>query len=211
MINSKNTIQELHFIGPETTVQHLESWAMSSASAAIVSIIVPPLLVKKAVAVVTEKQLSVATIIGFPHGFNAIESKLSDIILAMVDGASEMLVALNITALKNGDWQYLAKELSMLLQVVKAKERKLSIAVNAALLTNDEIIKCCDLYGVAGIDSFTLNTDDSIQFATAAQIKLFRQHLADVVQLRILVNNYDSLSHLQTAGIDQISGPSPVK
>ena len=137
MTNPKNTIQELHFIGPETTVQHLESWARSSASAAIISIIVPPLLVKKAVAVVAEKQLSVATIIGFPHGFNAIESKLSDIILAMVDGASEMLVALNITALKNGDWQYLAKELSMLLQVVKAKERKLSIAVNAALLTND--------------------------------------------------------------------------
>jgi deoxyribose-phosphate aldolase len=99
----------------------------------------------------------------------------------------------------------------MLLQVVKAKERKLSIAVNAALLTNDEIIKCCDFYGVAGIDSFTLNTDDSIQFAAAAQIKLFRQHLADVVQLRILVNNYDSLSHLQTSGIVQISGPSPVK
>jgi len=211
MITEINVFKEYHFIAPTTTVVEVESWISSLDTADPTTIMVPPLLVKRTKAAVADKQIGVATIIGFPSGFNAIESKLSDIILAMVDGAAEMLVALNMTALKNGDWQYLAKELSMLVQVVKAKERKLSIAVNAALLTTDEIVKCCDLYGVAGIDSFTINTNDAEDLLSIELIQFFRQHLAEAVKLRIFTNsNYDAKS-LSNAGIGLLACKAPVK
>lgn len=202
-------VKEHHFLNPISSVKEMQLGLVSLNDLEINTVIVPPLMVKKAVETLQGKKTRVATIVGFPFGFNAIESKLSDIILAMVDSATEMLVALNMTALKNGDWQYLAKELTMLLQVVKAKERKLSIAVNVSLLTNDEIIKCCDLYGVAGIDSLTLNTD--AQLPSFEQVHLIRKHLADAVQLRTFVNNEIEIEKLVATGLTLFSTELPVK
>lgn len=209
MIKEEQIVKEYHFLNPISTVKELELGLGSLNEHEVNTVIVPPLMLRKAVEKLQEKQINIATIVGLPYGFNAIESKLSDIILAMVDGAKEMLVALNMTALKNADWQYLAKELSMLLQVVKAKERKLSIVVNFSLLTNDEIIKCCDLYGVAGIDSFTLNVEPTLP--SLEQIQLIRKHLADAVQLRIFVNNAVEIEPLCAAGITLVCGELPVK
>lgn len=209
MIKEGQIVKEHHFLNPVSTVKEMELGLVSMNDHEINTVIVPPLMVKKAVETLQGKKTNVATIVGFPFGFNAIESKLADIILAMVDGASEMLVALNMTALKNADWQYLAKELSMLLQVVKAKERKLSIVVNISLLTNDEIIKCCDLYGVAGIDALTLNTAPKLP--SLEQIQMIREHLADAVQLRIFVNNEVDIEPLCAAGITLVCGELPVK
>lgn len=209
MIKKVQIINEQHFLNPISTLKEMEQGLVSLNEHEINTVIVPPLMVKKAVEKLLGNKTNVATIVGFPFGFNAIESKLSDIILAMVDGATEMLVALNMTALKNDDWQYLARELSMLLQVIKAKERKLSIVVNISLLTNDEIIKCCDLYGVAGIDSLTLNTAPKLP--SLEQIQMIREHLADAIHLRIFVNNEVEIEPLCAAGITLVCGELSVK
>jgi deoxyribose-phosphate aldolase len=136
---------------------------------------------------------------------------LSDIILAIVDGATEVLVALNVTALKNGDWQYLAKELNMLMQVVKGRPCKLGIAVDIALLSSEELTKCCDLYGLAGISTFTINTDPATLCTANSAIRQIRQQLADAIPLRMLTPLNSSFDDISTTEIELICTPIPVK
>ena len=211
MIEANNFTNEYHFLSPLATIQAIKDAAYELNGPEVKTIIVSPLMVKAATLIWAEKGIPVATIIGFPYGYNAIESKLSDIILAIVDGATEVLVALNVTALKNGDWQYLAKELNMLMQVVKGRPCKLGIAVDIALLSSEELTKCCDLYGLAGISTFTINTDPATLCTANSAIRQIRQQLADAIPLRMLTPLNSSFDDISTTEIELICTPIPVK
>src|ERR1700709_2049095 len=60
-----------------------------------VAVCVPPLMVKMAHNKLVGTNVKTATVIGFPFGYNAVESKLAECILAMVDGADELDVVIN--------------------------------------------------------------------------------------------------------------------
>jgi deoxyribose-phosphate aldolase len=211
MIETSNTINELHFLSPLATIQAITDAAQGFDNPAVKTIIVPPLLVKAASGVWAEKGIAVATIIGFPYGYNAIESKLSDIILAIVDGATEVLVALNITALKNDDWQYLAKELNVLMQVVNGQSCKLGIAADVQLLNSDQLTKCCDLYGLAGISTFTVNTDPAALPPSNTVLQQMRQQLAEAIPLRLLAPSNSSHADFYSSAISLFCSAMPVK
>jgi deoxyribose-phosphate aldolase len=74
------------------------------------AVCVPPFLVKHAVEALKDSQVKTATVIGFPMGYSSIDSKLSEIHTAILDGADELDTVINLIALKNGDWSYLEKE-----------------------------------------------------------------------------------------------------
>ena len=52
-----------------------------------------------------------ATVIGFPFGYSAVQSKLAETEQAVIDGADELDVVINLIALKNVDWKYLEDEM----------------------------------------------------------------------------------------------------
>lgn len=174
--------REYILLNPAFILSQLPALCTEAIENNIEQISVPPLLVKKTADILVNTSIRVGSPIGYPFGWNAIEAKLAETILAMVDGAAELELYINITALKNNDWQYLANELNTILTVVKKKQRQLNIVVDPLWLSNEDLIKCCDLYGVAGIECFTLITeqDNSID----AQLQLVRQHIADAITVR---------------------------
>ncbi len=132
-----------------------------------------------------ETPVKVSTVIGFPYGYNAIEAKLAEIVLAMVDGADELDMVVNTTALVNNDWQYLARELSSILPVVQKQQTLLTIVVESNFLQSDTLIKCCDLYGAAGVQYVSLATGVEATLPPLEQVALVRQHLADSVGIKV--------------------------
>ena len=51
-------------------------------------------------------------------------------------------------------------------------------------MTDDEIIKCCEIYGLAGIDYLKTSTGYAEKGATVEAVKLFRLHLPANVQIK---------------------------
>ena len=148
----------------------------------------------------------IATVIGFPFGYSAVESKIAEIILAVVDGADELDVVANISAIKNADWPYLANELGHILPIVRSKEKVIKVIIESGVLTNDEIIKCCELYGVAGIDYLKTSTGYAEKGATIEAVQLFKAHLPSNVQIKASggIRDYDFASALVAAGATRL-------
>lgn len=173
----------LSLLKPATTITEVEYLCSKAKEQDITTICIPPLFIKKAKGFIGEANVKIATVIGFPFGYSAVEAKLAEIVLAILDGADEMDVVINLAALKNNDWQYLAHELNSILPIVKSKNKIIKIIIEAAELNNDELIKCCDLYGIAGVDSIVSATGFAKQDATIEQIQLIRNHLADAIKI----------------------------
>ena len=169
---------------PTCLVADIEKLCNEAKQYDFAAVCVPPNFVKLAKEQVAGSDVKVATVIGFPFGYSATEAKIAEIILAMVDGADELDVVANISAIKNGDWAAIADEINHIMPIIRSKGKAVKIIIESGVLTNDEIIKCCDIYGIAGIDFLKTSTGYAEKGASVEAVQLFRKHLPDAVHIK---------------------------
>jgi deoxyribose-phosphate aldolase len=197
---------------PTTTVADVEKLCNEALQYQFAAVCVPPLFVKKAKEMVGTSTVKVATVIGFPFGYSAIEAKVAEVVLAIIDGADELDVVINISAIKNNDWQFLANEINAILPIVKSKGKLIKIIIESGILTEEEIIKCCDLYGAAGVDFMKTSTGYAEKGATVEAVQLMRKHLSDSIRIKASggIKNYTFAKQLIDAGANRIGCSSSI-
>ncbi len=198
---------------PTTTQADIEKLCSEATAYQFAAVCVPPLFVKKAKQLVKDSTVKVATVIGFPFGYSAIEAKVAEIVLAIIDGADELDVVINISAIKNNDWQFLASELNAILPIIKNKEKVIKIIIESGILTDDEIINCCDLYGIAGVDFMKTSTGYAEKGATIEAVQLMRKHLANHIKIKASgsIKTYVFAKQLVDAGADRLGCSSSIQ
>lgn len=191
---------------PTTTIGDVEKICAEAIKYQFAAVCVPPLYVKKAKELLKDSSIKVATVIGFPFGYAAIEAKVAELVLAIIDCADELDVVINISAIKNNDWQFLANEINAILPIVKNKNKLIKVIIESGILTDEEIIKCCDLYGAAGVDFLKTSTGYAERGATVEAVQLMRKHLADNVRIKASggIKNYPFAKQLIDAGANRL-------
>lgn len=197
---------------PTTTLQDVEKLCEEASKYQFAAVCVPHLFVKKAKEILGSSSIKVATVIGFPFGYSAIEAKVAEVVLAIIDGADELDVVINISAIKNNDWQFLANEINAILPIIKNKNKIIKVIIESGILTDDEIIKCCDLYGAAGVDFMKTSTGYAEKGASIEAVKLMRKHLADNVLIKASggIKNFIFAKQLIQAGANRLGCSSSI-
>ncbi len=198
---------------PTTLVADVEKLCAEAKQYNFAAVCVPPLFVKKAKAFTAHTSVKVATVIGFPFGYSAIEAKMAETILAIVDGADELDMVINISAVKNNDWQFLASEINTIMPVIKSKAKIIKVIIESGILTDEEIITCCDIYGAAGVDYMKTSTGYAEKGATVHAVQLMRTHLASTIKIKASggIKDYDFAMELINAGANRLGCSSSVK
>jgi deoxyribose-phosphate aldolase len=191
---------------PTTLVADIEKLCNEARQYGFAAVCVPPNFVKKAKEYTKNSAVKVATVIGFPFGYSAIEAKIAEILLAIVDGADELDVVINIAAIKNNDWEFLANEINHIMPVIRQSNKTIKIIIESGVLTDEEIIKCCELYGAAGIDYLKTSTGYAEKGATVEAIQLFKKHLPANVQIKASggIRDYAFAKQLIDAGATRL-------
>ncbi len=198
---------------PTTTQADIVKLCTEALENNFAAVCVPPLFVKMAKQMVTNSTVKVATVIGFPFGYSAIEAKVAEIILAIIDGADELDVVINISAIKNNDWQFLANEINTLMPIIRKQQKIVKIIIESGILTDAEIIKCCDLYGAAGVDFLKTSTGYAEVGATLEAVALIRKHLTNSIKIKASggIKSYTFAKQLIDAGADRLGCSSSLQ
>jgi deoxyribose-phosphate aldolase len=198
---------------PTTLVTDIEKLCAESMEYGFAAVCVPPLFVKKAKALVGGSTVKVATVIGFPFGYSAIEAKVAETVLAILDGADELDMVINISAVKNKDWQFLASEINAVMPFIRKGNKRIKIIIESGILTDEEIITCCDIYGAAGVDFMKTSTGYAEKGASVAAVQLMRTHLADAVKIKASggIKTYSFAEELIKAGADRLGCSSSIQ
>ncbi len=191
---------------PVTVVAHIKNVCAEAKQYEFAAVCVPPLFVKKSKELLEGSKVKVATVIGFPFGYSAIEAKLAEILLAIVDGADELDVVINFTAIKNNDWLYAANEINHLMPIIKKNDKVIKVIIESGVLTQDELLKCCELYGAAGIDYLKTSTGFAETGATMEAVKTMRENLPPHVQIKASggIKTYEFAEQLIAAGATRL-------
>lgn len=115
-----------------------------------------PNYVKMAKEYLKETNVKIVTVIGFPLGANKTETKVFETKEAIKDGADEVDMVLNVTALKNKDFDFIINDIKSVKQV--ADKHNLKVILETDLLTKEEIKKACELACLAGADFVKTST-----------------------------------------------------
>lgn len=102
-----------------------------------------PAYVKLAKEHLKDSDVKVVTVIGFPLGANRSDVKAFETSKAVEDGADEIDMVINVTAMKNKDYNFVVNDI----KAVKAacQDKPLKVILETDLLEKDEIKKACEL------------------------------------------------------------------
>ncbi len=102
-----------------------------------------PAYVKLAKEHLKDSDVKVVTVIGFPLGANRSDVKAFETSKAVEDGADEIDMVINVTAIKNKDYNFVVNDI----KAVKAacQDKPLKVILETDLLEKDEIKKACEL------------------------------------------------------------------
>ena len=198
---------------PTTLVSEIEKVCHEAKEFQFAAVCIPPPFVKKGKMLLQNTDIKIATVIGFPFGYSAVEAKLAEILLAIVDGADELDVVINIMAIKNNDWQYISNEINHIMPVIKSKRKVIKIIIESGVLTDDELLKCCELYGAAGIDFLKTSTGYAEKGATVETVKIMRANLPSGVQIKASggIRTYEFARQLIEAGATRLGCSASVE
>jgi len=191
---------------PIVLIGDIEKLCNEALQYGFAAVCVPPPMVKIAKQFLKDNAIKTATVIGFPFGYSAIEAKIAETLLAIADDADELDVVINLIALKNNDWQYLANEINHILPLVKQQNKIIKIIIESGVLTDEEIIRCCELYGAAGADFLKTSTGYAEKGAATEAVKLMRAHLPAHIQIKASggIKTYDFAKQLIEAGATRL-------
>ncbi|MEO1816634.1 MAG: deoxyribose-phosphate aldolase [Acetobacterium sp.] len=174
------------------------------------SVCIPPSYVKKIKETYGE-QLNICTVIGFPLGYNTTAVKVFEAVEAVNNGAAEIDMVINITALKNQDYDLVQNEIAEIKQAIG--DKILKVIVETCFLTENEKVKVCELVTNAKADYIKTSTGFGTAGATIADIRLFKANIGPDVKMKAAggVKSVDDLIAFINEGCDRIGTSSAVK
>ena len=107
------------------------------------SVCVNPIWVKYAKHQLKKSDVLVCTVIGFPHGTHHHLVKAYETLEAINDGADEIDMVINVQALKSKDYHTVAQEIKGVVE--NADGRVVKVIIETCYLTNEEIVKACEI------------------------------------------------------------------
>jgi deoxyribose-phosphate aldolase len=122
-----------------------------------------------------DSQVGICTVVGFPLGASPKEVKALEASMAITNGAKEIDMVINISALKDELYSIVENDIKLLVETCHSKHAKLKVIIETCLLTDEEKIMACELAARAGADYVKTSTGFSTSGATESDIKLMRK------------------------------------
>lgn len=156
-------------------------------------------------------KLTICTVIGFPLGYNLKESKIVEAKKAIEYGASEIDMVVNISDVKNGDYEKVEEEIRAIKEAVG--ERILKVIIETCYLTKEEKITMCKAVTNAGADYIKTSTGFGTDGARMEDVILFKEHIGENVKIKAAggVRTKEDLIAFIEAGCDRIGTSSAIE
>ena len=115
----------------------------------------------------------ICTVIGFPLGSMTTKAKAFEAKDAIEEGADEIDMVINISALKDKNYEYVLNDIKAVREATKG--HTLKVILECCLLTKEEIVKGCELCVEAKVDFVKTSTGFSLWGAKVEDVKLMRE------------------------------------
>lgn len=174
------------------------------------SVCIPPVYVKQAKEFLRDK-MKIATVIGFPNGYQTTAVKVFETKDAIENGADEIDMVIQIGWVKEKAYDKVCEEIRQ----IKAAcgDKILKVIIETCLLTEEEKIEMCRVVTKAGADYIKTSTGFSEKGAVVEDIVLFKENVGANVKIKAAggMSNMEDGAKFLEAGADRLGTSKIVK
>ncbi|WP_342274932.1 deoxyribose-phosphate aldolase [Spiroplasma endosymbiont of Cantharis lateralis] len=148
--------------------------------------------------------VGITTVVGFPLGATTSEVKAFETKQAIENGASEIDMVINVGAVKDANWDLVLNDM---VAVKKAAPNNcVKVILENCLLTQEEIIKCCELALKANLEFVKTSTGFSSGGATFKDVSLMKSIVKDNAKVKAAggVRTYDDAIQMIENGASRL-------
>ena len=176
------------------------------------AVCIPPYFVKVAAAELKNSPVKVATVIGFPLGYSATAAKVEEIKKAMIDGVDELDVVVNLAAVKSRDWAHVENDIDSATRMVHMKGKVIKLIIEANLLTDQEMLKLCEICTKVGVN-FVKTSTGYFGGATVDIVKVLRNNLPSSIKIKASggIRSKSDATSLVEAGADRLGSSAGIQ
>lgn len=199
---------ERRLLHPNLTINEQYEVLDELTQLGLAGVTIPPFWVKKCRRELGDNHpASLVTTVGYPFGYQRTEAKQTEVEWALKDGADDIEVVLNSSALFSPTSVWLKIELAKLVALIHAQEKLFTVVLESSLLNEQQLQQVIKLATDAGAD-FIKNASGALDNSFSLDDALsFRQLVSSTVGVKIIADNASSsqLEMLVAAGIERLS------
>ena len=173
------------------------------------AVCIPPYFVRNAARILENEKVKVATVIGFPLGFQGTFAKVEEIKRAIEAGADELDVVINIAAVKDGNRNYTESDLNSCVSAVHMRGKVIKVILETALLTEEEIRMLCEICTDLQVDYVKTSTGKEAG-ATPEIVAFLRNNLPESIKIKASggIRDTQTAQAMIEAGADRLGTSS---
>ena len=178
------------------------------------AVCVNPANVARAVALLEGSPVAVCSVVGFPLGANAPETKAYEARRAIADGAREIDMVINVGALKSGNEAAVRNDIASVVEVCAAQGALCKVIIETSLLADPEKVRACELAMDAGAGFVKTSTGFSTGGATTADVALMARTVAPRglgVKASGGIRSYQDVARMVEAGATRVGCSASVR
>lgn len=176
------------------------------------SVCVPPSWVEFCADRLRNEEVVVCTVIGFPLGYSTTQTKIYEVKNALENGADEIDLVVNISAVKSNLWEDVEDEIQLISMFVKNKNKLLKVIFETAYLSDAEIIQLCTICSTWGVAFVKTSTGFGPAGANIEQVRLMKANINPSMQVKASggIRNYEEAKAMIEAGAGRLGTSSGV-
>ena len=174
------------------------------------SVCIPPSYVRQASEYLNGK-MAVCTVIGFPNGYMTTKAKEFETKDAILNGAAEIDMVINIGWLKDRKYDLIEEEIRTL--KAACGEKILKVIIETCLLTKEEKVTMCKIVTKAGADYIKTSTGFSTRGATFEDVELFAANVGEGVKIKAAggISSMEDAERFLSLGADRLGTSRIIK
>ena len=198
-------------VRPDATLDDLTAACQDARKYGFACVVVNSGHVVRARELLSGTLVKVCSVVGFPHGANTTTVKIVEAMEAMKNGASELDFVANIGMVKSGRYDSVEIDIKNIIVMTPHKVHK--VILETGILTEDEIIRVCEIAMRAGAEFVKTSTGFGPRGATVEDVRLIRRIVGSVCRVKASggIRDLASLTSMIEAGAERIgtsSGPA---
>jgi len=197
---------------PDATYEQIDTLCKEARQENFASVCVNACHVSRCAQLLDGSTVPVCTVVGFPLGATSTEAKVAETEQAIADGATEIDMVINIGALKSEDHIRVGKDVAAVAQASHKGGALLKVIIEAAMLSDEEKVKACQIAKLAGADFVKTSTGFGPGGATVEDVQLMRQVVGSEMGVKAAggIHSYEEAKEMIAAGANRIGASAGV-
>lgn len=198
---------------PEATPEQIDVLCGEALAGDFYSVCVNSCYVEMVSNALSGSDVKTCAVVGFPLGACSTDTKVFETKYVCSKGAHEVDMVLNVGMLKAKDYHFVKNDIAEVVRAAHDGGAKVKVILETCLLSDEEIIKACELSKDAGADFVKTSTGFNTGGATVEDVRLMSKTVGESMGVKASggIRDLKTVKAMIDAGADRIGASASVK